>query len=47
VERNAVDFASEEQMVAYFDAVLAVGEELAMKNLAASVRQGHPPATTP
>lgn len=46
VERNAVDFASEEQMVAYFDEVLALGEEAAMKGLLVSVRH-EKPATPP
>lgn len=38
VEHNAVDFATETEMVRYFDDVLAVGEENAMHRLADSVR---------
>ena len=38
VERNTVDFATEAQMVQYFDDVLDKGEQAAMKRLAESVR---------
>lgn len=39
VEREVVDFATEQQMVTYFDDVLALGEEAAMIKLAAVVRR--------
>ena len=43
VERNTVDFATEAEMVRYFDDVLGIGEEAAMKKLAETVRrQGAP-----
>ena len=38
VERNAVEMATESEMVQYFDDVLSIGEEAAMKRLAESVR---------
>ena len=38
VERNTVDFATEAQMVQYFDDVLDKGEQAAMKKLAEAVR---------
>lgn len=38
VERNIVDVATEKEMVQYFDDVLAMGEEAAMKHLAETVR---------
>ncbi len=38
VERNVVDLATEQQMVQYFDNVLSMGEEAAMKQLAETVR---------
>ena len=34
MERNVVDFATERQMVQYFDDVLKIGEENAMRKLA-------------
>ena len=37
-ERTAVDLATEQQMVDYFDNVLAIGEESAMRQLARTVR---------
>ena len=43
VEQNAVDLATEKEMVRYFDDVLNVGEENAMHRLAESVH-GAPPA---
>jgi len=43
VEHNTVDFATEAQMVQYFDDVLDKGEETAMKRLAEAVR-GKPSA---
>ncbi len=39
VDRNVVDQASEKQMVTYFDEVLSLGEEEAMKSLSISVRR--------
>ncbi len=43
VEREIVDLATELEMIQYFDDVLTVGEETAMKRLAATVRgTGHP-----
>lgn len=39
VETNAIELATEEELVAYFDAVLVDGEELAMKWLTQHVRQ--------
>jgi hypothetical protein len=38
-QRRTVDFATEREMVQYFDDVLTVGEETAMKELAKSVRR--------
>ena len=38
IERNTVDFATEAEMVQYFDNVLNSGEETAMKKLAETVR---------
>jgi len=44
VEREIVDLATEAEMVRYFDDVLTVGEEVAMKRLAETVRgAGDPP----
>jgi len=43
VEQNAVDLATEKEMIRYFDDVLNVGEENAMHRLAESVH-GAPPA---
>jgi hypothetical protein len=40
VERNTIDLATEQQMVNYFDNVLSLGEETAMKKLAEAVRHG-------
>jgi hypothetical protein len=37
-----VDVATESEMVEYFDNVLALGEELAMRHLAEAVQGGHP-----
>ncbi|HUI08349.1 MAG TPA: hypothetical protein VL486_15215 [Verrucomicrobiae bacterium] len=37
-ERNVVDLATESEMVQYYDDVLALGEEAAMRRLAAAVR---------
>jgi hypothetical protein len=42
-ERNVVDLATEQQMIDYFDNVLALGEEAAMRRLATAVR-GKPAA---
>jgi len=39
---NVVDMATEAEMVEYFDNVLALGEELAMKRLADAVQGSHP-----
>lgn len=39
MERDTIDYATEKQMVQYFDEVLSLGEEDAMRNLAASVRR--------
>jgi hypothetical protein len=39
VERNAVDYATENEMVRYFDEVLNAGEETAMRHLAESVHR--------
>jgi hypothetical protein len=39
VEQHAIDVATEEQMVQYFDSVLREGEELAMKWLLGDVRR--------
>ena len=41
VERNAADIASEAEMVQYFDDVLNLGEDVAMRRLVGKV-QGHP-----
>ena len=43
-ERHTVELATEQQMVDYFDNVLAIGEEAAMKGLARDVRRSpvHP-----
>jgi hypothetical protein len=41
VERNIVDIATESEMIQYFNDVLSLGEEAAMRRLAATV-QGHP-----
>ena len=41
VERNVVDMATEVEMVHYFDDVLNLGEEVAMRRLAGKV-QGKP-----
>jgi hypothetical protein len=38
VEHNAVEMATEQEMVQYFDNVLSMGEEAAMKRLAETVR---------
>ena len=38
VERNIVDVATESEMVQYFNDVLSLGEELAMRRLAATVQ---------
>ncbi len=43
MERNTIDIATETQMVRYFDDVLTIGEEPAMKRLAEAVR-GKPSA---
>jgi len=43
LEHNTVDFATEKQMVEYFNDVLALGEEDAMKKLAVTVQQLAPP----
>jgi hypothetical protein len=42
VERNVVDIATEAEMVQYFNNVLSVGEESAMRRLAEMVQSGHP-----
>jgi hypothetical protein len=42
VERNTIDFATEAQMVRYFDDLLDKSEEEAMKRLAETVRQPIP-----
>jgi len=47
MERNVVEFASESQMVKYFDDVLALGEEEAMRKLAGVVRKSAPPVSAP
>jgi hypothetical protein len=39
---HVVDVATEVEMIEYFDNVLALGEELAMKRLAEAVQGGHP-----
>jgi hypothetical protein len=39
VERNVVDFATETEMIRYFDDLVANGEETAMRNLALAVRR--------
>jgi hypothetical protein len=39
LERDVIDYATEKQMINYFDDVLALGEEEAMKKLAALVRR--------
>lgn len=44
MERNTVDYATEKQMVQYFDEVMSLGEEDAMRNLAGVVRHGRPAA---
>jgi hypothetical protein len=43
VEQNAVDVATEPEMVQYFDNVLSLGEEIAMRRLAETVQGGQPP----
>ena len=42
IERNTVDYATEVQMVQYFDDVLAFGEEAAMQRLIGSVKSPVP-----
>ena len=42
IERNTVDYATEVQMVQYFDDVLAAGEEAAMQKLIGSVKSPLP-----
>jgi len=42
IERNTVDYATEAQMVQYFDDVLAAGEEAAMQKLIGSVKSPLP-----
>ena len=42
IERNTVDYATEAQMVQYFDDVLAAGEEAAMQKLIGSVKSPVP-----
>jgi hypothetical protein len=44
MERDVVDYATEKQMVQYFDDVLTLGEEDAMRGLAAVVRRPAPQA---
>jgi len=44
MEHNTVDYATEKQMVQYFDDVLSLGEEDAMRSLAAVVRRPAPAA---
>jgi hypothetical protein len=39
---KVVDVATESEMVEYFDNVLSLGEELAMRRLAEAVQGGHP-----
>jgi hypothetical protein len=39
IERNTIDYANEAEMVRYFDDVLDIGEEAAMKKLAETVRR--------
>jgi hypothetical protein len=43
VEQTAVDVATESEMIQYFDDVLSLGEEIAMRRLAETVQGGHPP----
>jgi hypothetical protein len=38
VERNAIDIATEAEMIRYFDDVLVLGEEMALRRLLAAVR---------
>ena len=40
IQRDAIDLATESEMVQYFDNVLDLGEETAMKKLAAAARHG-------
>jgi hypothetical protein len=40
IQRDIIDLATESEMVQYFDNVLDLGEETAMKKLAAAVRHG-------
>jgi hypothetical protein len=47
VERNTIDYATEKQMVEYFNDVLSLGEEDAMKRLALSVRRPTPAGGAP
>jgi hypothetical protein len=42
VEQTAVDVATESEMVQYFDNVLSLGEEIAMRRLVETVQGGHP-----
>ncbi|MEI6083220.1 MAG: hypothetical protein WCS70_02850 [Verrucomicrobiota bacterium] len=42
MERNTVDYATEKQMVQYFDDLISLGEEDAMRSLAAVVRRPAP-----
>ncbi|MEI8062860.1 MAG: hypothetical protein WCH84_02210 [Verrucomicrobiota bacterium] len=42
IERNTVDYATEAQMVQYFDDVLTLGEEAAMQRLIGSVKSPAP-----
>jgi hypothetical protein len=42
VGNNIVDIATEPEMVQYFDNVLSLGEEIAMRRLAETVQGGHP-----
>jgi hypothetical protein len=41
VGARVVDMATEAEMIEYFDNVLGLGEELAMKRLAEAVQGGH------
>jgi len=43
VERNVVDIATEAEMVQYFNNVLSMGEETAMRRLTEMVESGRPP----
>ena len=47
MERNVVDFATERQMVQYFDDVLKIGEENAMRKLASVAQPSSSTATLP